>query len=192
MPLIFVIAAGLLGLFLVDRVSTPQAMEHAAPDGDADPPATVSDTVASVGNEAKAGLMKIFGTPYDDLIKSSAGAAGIDPDILWRLLFAESHFREDIISGRVTSSAGAQGIAQFMPDTAASLRIDPLDPEQAIPGAAKYLATLIQQAGSVASGVAAYNWGIGNVQRKGLAKAPSETVRYVALITGEDISGVRA
>ncbi|HKJ08910.1 MAG TPA: lytic transglycosylase domain-containing protein, partial [Gammaproteobacteria bacterium] len=67
-------------------------------------------------------------------------------NLLARLLYQESRYREDIISGRTVSSAGAVGIAQliprFFPD------IDARDPRQAIPAAARYLARLCRQFGS--------------------------------------------
>lgn len=133
----------------------------------------------------------VFGTQYDALIIESAERYGISPAILYKLLNQESRFREDIIFGRVKSSVGALGIAQFMPATAiqelGSINAA-LDPERAIPGAARYLAKLIRQTGSLAAGVAAYNWGVGNVTRKGLKKAPRETIDYVATIVGVDIT----
>lgn len=127
-----------------------------------------------------------FGTRFDSLIVSSAESAGIDPAILYRLLNQESRFREDIISGATRSRAGAVGIAQFMPATAREWlgsEAAALDPSKAIPGAAKYLAWLIRQfSGNVKAAVAAYNWGIGNVRKKGLDNAPAETRKYVAAI----------
>lgn len=126
-----------------------------------------------------------FGTAYDSLIVSSAQSAGISPETLYRLLYEESRFRPDIISGATRSPVGAVGIAQFMPDTAVEWLGSveaAMDPRKAIPGAARYLAWLERKTGSMVAAVAAYNWGIGNVQRKGLAKAPAETRQYVAAI----------
>lgn len=131
----------------------------------------------------------IFGTPYDDLISSSAAQYGIPAQVLYKLLYQESRFRPDIISGKTKSPVGALGIAQFMPATAAELGIDPLDPAQAIPGAARYLAQLRSSlGGDLTKAVAAYNWGIGNVKRKGLARAPAETVNYALNILGVKIA----
>jgi soluble lytic murein transglycosylase-like protein len=138
-----------------------------------------------------ADVVNVFGTAFDELIISSAAAAGIDSQILHNVLKTESHFRADIINGTTVSKAGALGIAQFMPATARQVLGSTdaaLDPNQAIPGAAKYLASLIKQTGSTVAGVAAYNWGIGNVTRKGLANAPPETVDYVKAVTGENIA----
>ena len=67
---------------------------------------------------------------YRVLITSSARAAGVAPVLLAALLKAESDFDTHAVSG-----AGAEGIAQFMPGTAAGMGVrDPFDPAQAIPG----------------------------------------------------------
>jgi len=151
----------------------------------------VSSAADIVQNEVIAPVVTSFGTKYDAIITKAANDNGIEPRILYNLLYTESHFRDDIISGRTKSSVGALGIAQFMPATAhqelGSVEAA-LNPDVAIPGAARYLAKLIRLAGSVDGGVAAYNWGIGNVQRRGLNNAPPETVSYVSKITGSDIT----
>jgi soluble lytic murein transglycosylase-like protein len=151
----------------------------------------VNSAADIVQNEVIAPVVTSFGTKYDAIITKAANDNGIEPRILYNLLYTESHFRDDIISGRTKSSVGALGIAQFMPATAqqelGSVEAA-LNPDVAIPGAARYLAKLIRLAGSVDGGVAAYNWGIGNVQRRGLNNAPPETVAYVSKITGSDIT----
>lgn len=119
---------------------------------------------------------------YESLILASEREYGLPAGLLARVLWQESRFRPDIISGKVKSSAGALGIAQFMPSTAMELGVDPLDPRQAIPGAARYLFKLYRRTGSWREAVAAYNWGIGNVQRKGIASAPQETIDYLASV----------
>lgn len=82
------------------------------------------------------------------------------------------------------SHAGAIGIMQFMPGTAKMLGINPKDPNQAIDGAARYLKQLYNQTGSWEKAVAAYNWGIGNVTKKGLQNAPAETRNYLKKVLG--------
>lgn len=119
---------------------------------------------------------------YAPIIEQAEKANGLPSGLLARVLYRESHFREDIISGQVRSPAGAIGIAQFMPATALEMGVDPLNPFSAIDGAARYLARLYRTTGTWQEAVAAYNWGIGNVQRKGLAKAPKETLDYIAAI----------
>lgn len=126
---------------------------------------------------------------YRALISESENARGIPSGMLARLLYQESHYRPDIISGVTRSKVGALGIAQFMPATAAELGIDPLDPNQAIPAAAKYLSSLYRTTGSWRDALAAYNWGIGNVTRKSFYAAPNETVKYVNDILSDVLYG---
>lgn len=77
---------------------------------------------------------------YDPLIQQAAAEAGVDPNLLRAVLWQESRFAPDVVSGKRRSSAGAIGIAQFLPDTATAMGVtDPTDPKQAIPGAARYL-----------------------------------------------------
>lgn len=110
---------------------------------------------------------------------------GIPKDMLARLLFQECRWRNDIITGRLKSPAGAVGIAQFMPATAAEWGIDPLNVDQAIDGAGRYLASLFKKFGTWSQALAAYNWGQGNVARRGLAAAPTETRNYYTQILGD-------
>lgn len=81
------------------------------------------------------------------------------------------------------SHAGAMGLFQFMPKTAKEFDLrgnDAFDPEKAADAAARKLGGLMRFFhGDLAKTLAAYNWGEGNVQRKGLAAAPEETRNYV-------------
>lgn len=84
---------------------------------------------------------------------------------------------------RVRSNVGAQGLFQFMPATAAQYKIDPLDPQQAAPAAARELSSLYRKyGGDVDRTLAAWNWGQGNVDRQGLARMPAETRGFVAKV----------
>lgn len=98
-----------------------------------------------------------------------------------RLLYRESTFRPYVIS-----SAGALGIAQFMPETAADRGLDnPFDPLQAIPASARLLRDLSQKFGNLGLAAAAYNAGPKRIQdwlaNKG--QLPQETQDYVKMIT---------
>ena len=121
-------------------------------------------------------------------IANAESANGIPAGMLARLLWQESRYRPEIISGEKRSPAGAVGIAQFMPATAAEWGIDPRDPFASIAAAGKYLAWLRARLSSWSEALAAYNWGIGNVRRKGLAAAPAETQNYFSQILA-DIGG---
>ena len=123
--------------------------------------------------------------PYLPDVYAAEQANGIPPNLLARLLYQESRYREDIINGTTRSPVGAIGIAQFMPTTAKEVGVDPLKPREAIHGAARYLRRLYDSLGRWDLALAAYNWGIGNVKRKGMAKAPKETRDYVEQITAD-------
>lgn len=123
--------------------------------------------------------------PYQGAITQAAESNGVPVSILAWLLWKESRYNPAIIDGTKRSRVGALGIAQFMPTTAAqelgSVNAA-LDPAIAIPGAARYLAKLYGGTGTWAEALAAYNWGIGNMQRKGIAAAPAETLDYYTTI----------
>ncbi|MGZ3319658.1 MAG: transglycosylase SLT domain-containing protein [Xanthobacteraceae bacterium] len=120
--------------------------------------------------------------PYQDTIQEAADDSGVPVSILAWLLWKESRYNPRIIDGTIKSRVGALGIAQFMPATAADLGVNPLDPADAIPGAARYLANLYRSTGTWAQALASYDWGIGNVRRKGIDAAPAETVDYYTSI----------
>jgi soluble lytic murein transglycosylase-like protein len=123
--------------------------------------------------------------PYQETIAASAAKYNVPVMLLAWLLWKESRYNPAIIDGTKRSAVGAMGIAQFMPATAQQELgsvAAALDPWKAIPGAARYLGKLYNSAGSWAGALAAYNWGIGNVQRKGIALAPPETVDYYTTI----------
>jgi soluble lytic murein transglycosylase-like protein len=114
--------------------------------------------------------------PYGDEITAAAKRHGLDPALLAGLIRQESGFNPN-----AGSSAGAQGLTQLMPGTAAGLGVtDSLDPAQAIEGGAEYLAEQLEAfGGDVARGLAAYNAGPGAVQRFGGVPPYAETQDYV-------------
>lgn len=130
--------------------------------------------------------------PYQSTITQAANNYGVPVSILAWLLWKESRYNPAIIDGTKRSPVGAMGIAQFMPATAAQelgSTAAALDPAQAIPGAARYLAKLYASTGSWAGALAAYNWGIGNVLRKGIDAAPAETRDYFSTILAKANAG---
>src|SRR5882724_3993132 len=89
------------------------------------------------------------------MIEDAAAKHHIPVDFFTRLIWQESSFRPGVISG-----AGAQGVAQFMPGTAAERGLgDPFDPEQAIPKSAELLDDLRMRFGNLGLSAAAYNGG---------------------------------
>jgi hypothetical protein len=134
-------------------------------------------TPARAGGAAGA-LQDWVPTRYRALVVDSASAAGVAPSLLAAVLKAESDFQPGVVS-----SAGAQGIAQFMPATARGMGVrDPFDPEQAIPGAARLLAAGIREFGSIPLALASYNAGGGAVRRYGGIPPYAETRAYVARV----------
>lgn len=117
-------------------------------------------------------------------LKNAAEDSDIPVAFFARLLWQESRFRANEVS-----TAGAQGIAQFMPQTALEVGLDdPFDPSKALPASARLLRKLRDDFGNLGLAAAAYNAGSGRIQ-KWLARQsslPRETRDYVRIITGTD------
>ena len=117
------------------------------------------------------------------LIAREASSNGLPASYFARLIWKESRF-----DAKALSPVGAQGIAQFMPSTAAMRDLDdPFDPEKAIPASALYLSKLRVQFGNLGLASAAYNAGetrVANWLARG-GTLPIETENYVLDITGE-------
>jgi hypothetical protein len=104
--------------------------------------------------------------------------------LFMRLIWQESRFRPGVVS-----HAGAQGIAQFMPGTAADRGLeDPFDPIQALPASADFVRELVLQFGNFGLAAAAYNGGPRRVSEwlAGKGSLPKETRDYVVHITGRN------
>jgi soluble lytic murein transglycosylase-like protein len=115
---------------------------------------------------------------YEPAARAAAAKYDIDPNVFVRQITQESHWDPTTVS-----PSGAQGIAQFMPATAASRGVDPLDPIAALDAAAKLdRENLNAFDGDYAEMLAAYNAGRGSVFRYGGVPPFPETQNYVALI----------
>ncbi len=123
------------------------------------------------------------------IVEDAAKSSGLPPDFLTRLIWRESAFQP-----RAVSPVGAQGVAQFMPGTAAERGLaNPFDPETAIPASARLLADLSRRFGNLGFAAAAYNAGPKALQKwlDGEGGMPFETQSYVRAITGHDIEEFR-
>ena len=117
---------------------------------------------------------------FAPLINRAAMRWSVSAALLSAQLYAESGFNPF-----ATSSAGAQGIAQFMPGTARSYGLrDPFDPAASIDAQAQMMRDLLRRFGSVPLALAAYNAGPGAVGRCGCIPPYPETRGYVARILG--------
>jgi soluble lytic murein transglycosylase-like protein len=114
------------------------------------------------------------GRPWASHIEAAATEAGVDPRLLAALTWAESGFHAAARSG-----AGAIGLTQLMPGTAAGLGVDPADPVQNLRGGARYLRAQLDRFGSVELALAAYNAGPGRVAQAGGVPRIAETQAYV-------------
>lgn len=99
-------------------------------------------------------------------------------------LFVKQAKAESGLNPYAVSPKGASGIFQHMPATAQELGIDPFDVNQSISGGVKYMGQLLNQYKDPTTALAAYNWGMGNVNRQGLQNMPKETQDYIARILG--------
>jgi soluble lytic murein transglycosylase-like protein len=94
------------------------------------------------------------------MIGSAAAANGLPFEFLARVIWQESRFRPDAVAPITRTGQRAQGIAQFMPVTAAERFLhDPFDPVQALPKSAQFLRELRAQFGNLGLAAAAYNAG---------------------------------
>ncbi len=123
-----------------------------------------------------AGLPEAAG-PWVGAITDAAQRNDVDPRLLAALVWSESGFRADAVSG-----AGARGLAQLMPGTAAGMGVDPDDPLQNLEGGARYLRAALDRFGSPDLALAAYNAGPGNVEKYGGVPPFDETQRYVSIV----------
>lgn len=150
--------------------------------GEASPVTTPSPTTTSVPTATEPTSLAGDGTvPFQSLIEESCARYGVDPALLAGLIEQESHF-----DPTVGSSAGAQGLTELMPETAASLGVtDPHDPAQSIDAGARLLSEkLAEFGGDTELALAAYNAGSGAVQQyNGIPPYP-ETQEYVKKVLG--------
>jgi Transglycosylase SLT domain len=121
------------------------------------------------------------------MIEAAGRAHDLPLEFFARVIWQESRFRPDTVGPRRRNGESAQGIAQFMPTTAAERGLlDPFDPVQALPKAAQFLRDLKDQFGNLGLAAAAYNAGPARVRGwlSGARRLSAETRNYVAAVTG--------
>jgi Transglycosylase SLT domain len=120
------------------------------------------------------------------LLNENATRSGLPVNFFTRLIW-----RESIFDDRALSPMGAEGIAQFMPQTAKLRGLqDSFDYKQALQASAEYLSFLKEKFGNLGLAAAAYNFGEDGTARwlAGRRTLPDETEDYVLEITGHEAS----
>ena len=128
----------------------------------------------------------------DEIFEEAGRRYNLSPNLLKAVAKVESNFRPDVVS-----TAGAMGIMQLMPGTAAGLGVtDAFDPYQNIMGGASYLRQMLDRFdGDLRVALSAYNAGPGRVSRND-GKVLPFTENYVSKVlrnyTGGDITAGKA
>jgi hypothetical protein len=167
------------------------ARAEPAPAGDPVPPAEQPETPA-ISSEPAPVAKPASGTVDARqsiclMVESAARSHDLPLEFFARVIWQESRFQPSAVGPVTRSGERAQGIAQFMPGTAAERRLfDPFDPVQALPKSAEFLRELRQQFGNLGLAAAAYNAGPQRVRDwlAGARTLPAETRNYVLAVTG--------
>jgi hypothetical protein len=139
-----------------------------------------STLVSTADGERGGGVPGFVPEQFAPMLSRAAQRWNVSATLLAAQLYAESGFNPFAVS-----SAGAQGIAQFMPGTAAAMGLDdPFDAAQAIDAQAHLMRDLLRQFADVSLALAAYNAGPAPVAACGCVPPYPETRGYVARILG--------
>ena len=161
-----------------DVYRTPSTIRRVLPDsapGRPTPVAGGAGVPAGVATAASSSpALAAAPAAYRSLFEEAGRRHGVAPALLAAVAKVESGFNRSAVSG-----AGARGLMQLMPSTARGLGVDPMDPAQAVDGAARLLASHLRTYGSVPLALAAYNAGPGAVNRYNGVPPYAETQSYV-------------
>lgn len=161
--------AGVLAVLEADRLATARLAQQLQEQVAALSGALAAALLAANPDARFDGPMPVWaaGLPpqahaFAPAIVGAAGVAGVDARLLAALVWSESNFHPGVVS-----HAGAIGLTQLMPGTAAGMRVDPWDPIQNLLGGARYLRVQLERFGTADLALAAYNAGPGRVERAG-------------------------
>lgn len=154
-----------------------------------DPTAFAADPWASIMETVTPWKSSGSGPTWVPVLNATEQQFGIPPDLLARVAYQESRFREDIIRGTTASGAGALGMMQLMPQYFPSVNVarpyTDTDVQNQINAAATQLNSLYTRYGDWSLALAAYNAGAGNVDKYGGIPPFTETQNYVAQILAD-------
>lgn len=180
---------GLLGA-MKEQLRTPPELLALAGVSPSTAAETATSTAPSLGfdyataNSMLGRVNKAIPVPeYNPQFDVSGAKYGVSPDLLRFMAVQESGMNPAAVSG-----AGAKGLMQFMPGTAAGIGLEnPLDPRQSIEAAAKLMRQLLDQfKGDLGKALLAYNAGakvaLGEITQSAANKAQSD--QYTAALTG--------
>lgn len=147
---------------------------NAAPTGE-----TVTERASNITSPPLRSAPKPAPEGLNQIIEQAARTYGVNPALITSVIRAESGF-----DAKATSPKGAMGLMQLMPETARDLGVtDPYDPRENVMAGTRYLRSLLERYnGDVTQALAAYNWGMGNVERYP-NRMPQETREYISRIT---------
>ena len=161
-----------VGIYLGDgyMVNAPEAGQSVqiAPVGN---PTEIRSVTGPAGSASPSSLASTF--------QAAAAQYQIPVNLLTSVAQAESGMNPNAIS-----PAGAEGLMQIMPQTASSLGVNPMNPQQAIYGAAELLSQKLAKFGSIPLALAAYNAGDGAVEKYGGIPPYAQTQSYVSTVMG--------
>ena len=168
---------------IADIHRTPTAIRRVVPDTPAVGVSGLNGSgMSSYGSNSTGAVGSVVAStpalaPYAHLFAQAGARYGIDANLLAAVAKVESGGNASAVS-----PAGASGLMQFMPGTARGMGINPLDPAQAVDGAARLLTQLRSRLGSVELALAGYNAGEGAVRKYGGIPPYSETQKYVTKV----------
>ncbi len=129
----------------------------------------------AAGAKGKTEALPIADKPLADLVREASAKFGVDPKLVSAVAEVESGGNQNAVSG-----AGAVGVMQLMPETAAGLGVNPYDEKENVEGGAKYIKEMLDTfGGDVKKAVAAYNAGPQAVKDYGGVPPYRETQNYV-------------
>jgi hypothetical protein len=138
----------------------------------------LNENTVQLGRRMSANLLDIpgdSGVDLSSLISRHSGRVNLDERLVRAMIQVESGYNV-----KARSNRGAMGLMQLMPGTAADLAVhNPFDAEENLRGGTTYLRQMVDHFGRLDLAVAAYNAGIGTVERYNGIPPYAETIDYV-------------